>query len=135
MNRAGKSFIAFAIFGLGSAIIADIARADSHGNEYVHSRAFKGQIYVMYQDHMSLYTFDNDAVGQSNCYDECAKNWPPAVLDAGTELGENYSLIQRTDGTMQAAFRGLPLYLYSKDRKPGDIKGDGVGGVWRLARP
>jgi len=135
MNIAGKSITAVAVFGLGIAMSADFASADSHGNKYVHSRPFNGQVYVMYQDHMSLYTYDNDTVGQSNCYDECAKNWPPATLDAGTKLGESYSLIQRADGTMQAAFRGLPLYLYSKDRKPGDVNGDGVDGLWRLARP
>ncbi len=26
-----------------------------------------------------LYTFKKDKMGVSNCYDECAKNWPPLV--------------------------------------------------------
>ena len=108
--------------------------ADSHGNDFVHSRTNNGQIYIMYQNHMSLYTFENDEIGESNCYGACAKTWPPALLPAGTPLGENYSLIQRSDGTMQAAFKGQPLYLYIKDRKIGDTKGDGVGNVWFLAR-
>jgi predicted lipoprotein with Yx(FWY)xxD motif len=109
--------------------------ADSHGNEFVHSRTNNGQIYIMYQTHMSLYTFENDEIGKSDCYGSCAKTWPPALLPAGTPLGENYSLIQRTDGSMQAAFKGQPLYLYVGDNKIGDIKGDGVGDVWFLARP
>ena len=135
MNIKKKATKAIAISALGLVMSADAASADSHGNKFVHSRAFNGQIYVMYQDHMSLYTYDEDQAGVSNCYNECAKNWPPATLDAGTKLGENYTLIKRADGTMQAAFRGMPLYLYSKDRKPGHISGDGVGGVWHLARP
>jgi predicted lipoprotein with Yx(FWY)xxD motif len=135
MNTTIISIAAVAVFGLVSVISADTAIADSHGNKFVHSRAFNGHIYVMYQDHMSLYTYSEDEIGKSNCYNECAKDWHPATLDAETKLGESYSLINRADGTIQAAFRGMPLYLYSKDRKPGDIYGDGVDGVWHLARP
>ena len=124
-----------AVVFAGSVMIAQIAVADSHGNDFVHSRAFNGQTYVMYQDHMSLYTYDKDAPHTSNCINDCTTDWMPATLDAGTPLGENYSLFERADGTMQAAFRGQPLYRYAKDQKPGDIFGDGVDGVWRLARP
>lgn len=124
-----------ALTGLTLTVLTATATADSHGNEYVHSRPFKGQVYVMYQDHMSLYIYDRDQAGVSTCYDQCAEIWPPALLEPGTELGESYSLIPRNDGTLQAAFRGRPLYLYSQDQKPGDLKGDGVNGVWHLARP
>jgi len=126
---------AVAISALGLVMSVMPASADSHGNKFVHSRAFKGQVYVMYQNHMSLYTYDGDRVGVSNCNDECATNWIPALLDAGTDLGESYTLIKRANGKMQAAFRGMPLYLYLKDQAPGDINGDGVAGVWHLARP
>lgn len=127
-----KAIIAVTLSGLGFAMSAS---ADSHGNKFVHSRAFNGQTYVMYQDHMSLYTYDKDPAGVSKCIDECAVDWRPALLDAGTRLGENYSLLRRVDGTMQAAFRGKPLYLFSGDKTPGDTNGDGVDGVWHLARP
>ena len=120
-------------FGVG--LSGGAAYADNHGNAFVHSRPFKGQVYVMYQDHMALYTYDKDEPGISNCSGTCALVWKPAILDTGVDLGESYSLIERDDGRMQAAFRGMPLYLYAGDRKPGDITGDGVDGVWRLARP
>lgn len=135
MHTVGNAVKAIALSGLGLAIFTTGVAADSHGNFFVHSRAFNGQVYVMYQDHMSLYTYDNDQEGVSNCYGECAAIWPPALFAPDTKLGVSYSLIMRTDGTMQAAFRGQPLYLYSEDQKPGDLKGDGVGGVWHLARP
>jgi len=111
------------------------AMADSHGNDFVHSRTNNGQYYVMYQTHMSLYTFKNDTAGVSTCYDTCAQNWPPAVFPASTPMGENYSLIQRSDGSLQAAYKGQPLYLSNLDKKIGDTNGDGVGNVWVLARP
>ena len=37
-------------------LLTSPASADSHGNEFVHSRTNNGQIYMMYQNHMSLYT-------------------------------------------------------------------------------
>lgn len=111
------------------------ASASSHGNALVHSRKFNGIIYMMNQVHMSLYTYARDKPGVSTCYDDCARNWPPVILDAGAKLGENYSLIKRKDGRMQAAYKGRPLYMFIGDKKPGDINGDGVGGVWRLAKP
>lgn len=135
MCLRGNIIVAIAISGLGAGAISHPAMADSHGNKYVHSRAFNGQVYVMYQDHMSLYTYDKDKVGVSNCIEECTVTWKPALLEPGTGLGQNYTLIKREDGSMQAAFRGKPLYLYAGDKRPGDITGDGVDGMWRLARP
>src|SRR5262249_11544235 len=32
---------------------------------------------------MTLYTFDKDEKGKSNCYDKCAANWPPLKAEAG----------------------------------------------------
>ena len=120
---------------IASLALATPAFADSHGNEFVHSRTNNGQIYMMYQTHMSLYTLDDDPEGISTCYGACARNWPPALLPVGTPLGENYSLIARRDGSMQAAFKGHPLYLSKLDTKIGETNGDGVNGVWWLARP
>ena len=129
-KRAPLALVTLAALGPGGT-----ALADQHGNDYVHSREFRGQVYVMYQTHMSLYTYDKDPLGESTCYGECTETWIPATLENGVELGKSYTLIKRRDGSYQAAFRGKPLYLYSGDKKIGDINGDGIGGVWRLARP
>ncbi len=32
------------------------------------------------------------------------------------------------------AYDGKPLYTYAKDKKAGDMKGDGVGSVWHAAK-
>ncbi len=109
--------------------------ADSHGNALVHSRAFNGQTYMMYQTHMSLYIFDKDGENTSACYGECAATWPAATLPKDSALGKNYSLFQRDDATWQIAYKGQPLYLYAGDARPGDVNGDGFGGVWHLAKP
>jgi predicted lipoprotein with Yx(FWY)xxD motif len=36
----------------------------------------------------------------------------------------------RTDGTVQVTYNGWPLYYYEKDKAPGDVTGQDVGGVW-----
>jgi predicted lipoprotein with Yx(FWY)xxD motif len=42
------------------------------------------------------------------------------------------SIIDRSDGTSQWAYNGMPLYLYHDDAAPGDAEGDGKGGVWHI---
>lgn len=117
------------------ALTAGAALAEWHGNDLVHAREYQGILYMMNRQHMSLYTYDGDEPGVSNCTGACAENWPPATLPAGTEMPENYSLIAREDGRMQIAHDGRPLYRYSGDRRVGDRRGDGIDGVWRLATP
>lgn len=96
---------------------------------------FNGETYLMDAHKMTLYTFDKDGKGISNCYDDCAAKWPPLMGEAGTDLAKGYSLIKRKDGGMQVAYKDQPLYLWFKDKKPGDMTGDGVKGVWHTARP
>lgn len=88
----------------------------------------------------TLYLFTKDTKDTSNCYDNCAKAWPP-LLSAGKPKGMDgvdASLLgttQRKDGTMQVTYKGYPLYYYTPDQQPGDIKGQGVGSVWYVISP
>jgi len=84
---------------------------------------------------MTLYTYSADGVNQSACNDECAKAWPP--LSAVSDMGDTSDWIkfEREDGSMQWAYKGKPLYTYVKDKKPGDMSGDGKGGKWKVAKP
>lgn len=82
-----------------------------------------------------LYTFRNDAEGVSNCYDNCAVNWPPFFAQADDVAEPPYSIVERTDGTLIWAKEGWPLYYWIGDTAPGMTTGEGVGGVWDVARP
>ena len=86
---------------------------------------------------MTLYTFDRDAAGsgKSVCNGPCATNWPPFAADAGAAASGDWSVVTRDDGARQWAFRGKPVYHWSKDVRPGDRTGDGFNGVWRVAKP
>lgn len=90
-----------------------------------------GKEYVADPSYMTVYTFDHDAQGVSNCYDGCARAWPP-VLTTQAQVAAPLSVITRKDGKHQLAIFGKPLYTYFQDKKQGDATGDGVGGVWHL---
>ncbi|MEL6641311.1 MAG: hypothetical protein AAFP98_08360 [Pseudomonadota bacterium] len=93
------------------------------------------QSYLTASNGMTLYTFDRDGSGVSNCYDSCATSWPPFLAPAGAQSpGGGLTAIQRNDGSLQWAKNGAPLYFWQGDRAPGDTTGDGVGGVWHVAR-
>ena len=86
---------------------------------------------------MTLYTFDKDTgfSGKSVCNGACATNWPPFMAGAGDQSGGDWTIVTRDDGSRQWAYDGKPLYLWSKDRKPGDMTGDGFNNAWRAVRP
>ena len=84
---------------------------------------------------MTLYTFDKDLPGRSVCNGQCAANWPPFAAGATDHEGGDWTLVTRDDGSKQWAWLGMPLYLWSKDQKPGDRSGDGVNKVWHAVKP
>lgn len=90
---------------------------------------------------MTLYRFNPDEPGVSSCYDECAENWPPLLLEEGETLGVNAGVVgklgtaEREDGTNQITYEGMPLYYWINDSEPGDATGQGVGDVWYVVPP
>jgi len=82
---------------------------------------------------MTLYTYLKDTPQQSNCNDACAKQWPP-VAATGAPPSDAWTVVTRTDGSKQWAYRGKPVYGWIKDARPGDITGEGVAnGAWKIA--
>ena len=99
------------------------------------------------QNNQAMYFFANDVTGgESNCNGGCAEAWPPVLrevseLNLSSYLNEaDFGMITREDGQRQLAFKGWPLYYFSPNRdgeleEPGQFLGDGVGGVWYVAKP
>jgi predicted lipoprotein with Yx(FWY)xxD motif len=91
----------------------------------------------------TLYVFDRDTSPTSSCTGNCAGTWPAVVLPAGATAPvagaglTGLTAVARPDDAtkMQVAWNGKPLYTYAADTGPGDTKGDGVGGVWHVAKP
>lgn len=85
----------------------------------------------------TLYTYDKDepGSGKSACTGSCASSWPPLFAAGSDTPSSDYSIVTRDDGKRQWAYRGKPLYYFSKDEKPGDMTGDGMLGAWHVAKP
>jgi predicted lipoprotein with Yx(FWY)xxD motif len=89
---------------------------------------------------MTLYVFDGDNPNASNCDAGCVETWPPLLLAAGDPiapmgLSGTLRAVTRGDGRLQVVYEGRPLYFFVGDTQVGDVTGDGVGGVWHVARP
>lgn len=88
----------------------------------------------------TLYYFTKDAVlNSSSCTDGCLANWPvfnEADPIIGTGLDEaDFDEFMRADGVMQTTYKGWPLYYFTNDAVAGDTNGEGVLGVWYVAKP
>lgn len=121
------------IIGLAHSLIACASSSDSYysSNKYADKKV---ETVLTNNSGMSLYTFDKDTAKNSNCNGNCAALWPPLLVKEGEQKPTSYTQIKRNDGSLQWAFNGQPLYTWVRDTKPGDITGDGVKGVWHLAK-
>ena len=84
----------------------------------------------------TVYTFDKDTVGsgKSACNGPCAQLWPPVAAQASDAASGDWSIVTRDDGSKQWAYKGAPIYTFSKDAKPGDITGDKFKDVWHVIK-
>lgn len=91
------------------------------------------------KDGKTLYFFSSDAAGTPTCTGGCETTWPLYYsADASTDLNLNKAEVgevTRADGRKQSTYRGYPLYYFAGDAAKGDVKGDGVGGIWFVAKP
>lgn len=113
--------------GAGDDPLATVATADTDLGEVLVS-----------DDGATLYLFDSDPEDGSACTDACAETWPP--LPGPVEAGDGadaalVGTIERPDGTTQTTYAGHPVYRYAADGGPGDVEGQGVGGVWWVLAP
>ena len=125
-------------FGMAAAIalaawsVPGPAQADEYG-PFKEMKTSAGTVLTD-QKGMTLYTYDKDEKGMSNCVDQCAVNWPPAMATASDKPAGDLTIIKRPDGTMQWADDGKPLYTFIKDKKPGDVTGDNLKDVWHVVK-
>lgn len=97
--------------------------------------------FLVAHNGMTLYLFGVDEENVSVCYDECAINWPPLLLEPGELLIGGFGvtgelgITERTDGTLQVTYNGYPLYFWINDEAPGDTTGQGVNDVWFVVEP
>ena len=87
----------------------------------------------------SLYFFSKDTKDNSQCMNGCLDTWPVFYrenIETGDGLNaSDFGTITRADGSLQTTYKNWPLYYFANDANAGDTNGDGVGGVWFIAKP
>jgi predicted lipoprotein with Yx(FWY)xxD motif len=87
----------------------------------------------------SLYLFEADTNGKSNCTSAgCVAEWPPFIAAGTAQVGAGLAADQlgtttRADGHQQVSYHGHPLYYFAGDAQPGTASGQGLndnGGLW-----
>ena len=84
---------------------------------------------------MTLY-YNTSDTASAVCSGGCASAWPPfvssTVPNASASLPGALSLLTDSNGS-QVTYNGHPLYTYSGDTAPGQVNGEGSGGIWFVA--
>ena len=73
------------------------------------------------EDGATLLLSQNDAPDVSNCMDACAVEFPPLRATRDAVPFGDWSLVSRTDGPPQWAYRSHPLYTWSAEEEPGEV--------------
>ncbi len=126
------------ILVLAFSLLAGLAIAADNMNGYTVNLVINDTLGsdLVNETGFTIYYFENDAPGNgtSTCTGGCSEIWPPFYAENITVPESlnamDFTDAMRTDGMEQTAYKGWPLYLYSKDTKPGDANGQGVNGIW-----
>jgi len=92
----------------------------------------------------TLYLFTADSGGSISCvtgYSNCPASWPPLLTGGkplagpGVDTGLLGTVHRTSPAGLQVTYGGHPLYLYVDDKRPGDVKGQGVIAMWYVVSP
>ena len=83
-------------------------------------------------DGFTLYAFKGDVTrdGQSCITAACKVEWKPVAAPALAVPVGDFSVVRRSDSSLQWAFKGAGLYTHSGDLAPGDATGIGADPRW-----
>lgn len=91
----------------------------------------------------TLYFYEGDSKGTSNCYEYCAEKYPPFTAKGNLTAGDGIAAsglgtLKRSTGENQVTYDGRPLYYFSADMQPGNTSGNSArmaGGSWFAMAP
>ena len=84
------------------------------------------------QNGLTLYTFDVDDPGVSNCHGKCLNVWPAMLVSSDDNIEAPFGVTVRPNGDLQLMLNNEPLYFFIGDESAGDIRGDNLQGVWHI---
>ena len=98
-----------------------------------------GTTVLVNRSGLTLYSLSAERNGRFICTDmTCLNLWHPVLAPSGGIKGDpvgSLGTVQRPGGGMQVTYRGLPLYTFVNDHKPGSVAGNGFKdvGTWEAA--
>jgi len=101
----------------------------------------ENNFYLAGPNGMTLYGLATGGFGSGRCVNDCARNWPPLVIGGKPVEPEGLkgklAVVKRLapDNRLQVTYQGQPLYYWSRDLKPGDTTGNGIGDIWFTIKP
>ncbi len=140
-GKGGVWFVAATDGSAPAAPVASGAPAASPAETYtVNAATTDVGTFLTGEDGKTLYVFLKDtAPGASVCEGDCIANWPAFLLESDEALAAGdgvtgvLSTFARSDGTMQVAYDGRPVYYFIGDKAAGTTAGQGIGDVWYVA--
>ncbi|MHB1204937.1 MAG: COG4315 family predicted lipoprotein [Rhodospirillaceae bacterium] len=76
----------------------------------------------------SVYSYDKDTATKSMCDGECARVWLPVLAPEFARGGGEWSIVERSPGVRQWAFRKKPRYTNITDTRPRSVEGGDIPG-------
>jgi predicted lipoprotein with Yx(FWY)xxD motif len=129
--------LAFAVTFAAIALASGSVSVDSKSNSKL------GQQILVTSEGRTLYVLSPETSHHLLCASaECLKFWPPLTVSSsstklkdGSGVHGKLSLLHRSNGKWQVMVNGQPVYLFSLDKAPGEVKGQNFksfGGVWHV---
>jgi predicted lipoprotein with Yx(FWY)xxD motif len=135
----------FAIAGCGSSSSSGGSHASSSLVAAARNATLRTDVLVDTHG-MTLYTLSAERAGHFICTRgatvpgssavQCLSLWHPLLVSGSGISGAPVSslgVVKRPDGVgTQVTYRGMPLYSFAEDTKPGDVRGNGFKdvGTW-----
>jgi Uncharacterized protein conserved in bacteria len=129
-----------AVIGVAVAMAATMSHGHNGTVKAAHNATYAS--LLVSSSGMTLYHLTSEKPGSIACTGKCATFWPPLVLSVNAKAkagsgvtASKLGTIKRPDGHTQVTLNGIALYRYSLDKKAGDVKGQGVEGIWYAVTP
>jgi predicted lipoprotein with Yx(FWY)xxD motif len=132
LGVAAASAAVLAACGGGGSSSATASSAKTSGGPAISTGKVGGNTVLVDSNGMTLYALSVEKQGHFICTDKtCLSVWHPVKGKPSGSVG-SLGTVTRPDGTVQAAYKGKPLYTFAQDMAAGDAKGEGFKdvGVW-----
>jgi predicted lipoprotein with Yx(FWY)xxD motif len=123
--------------GAGSSAAAKTTAASSASGGVVKTATNPtlGATVLTNSSGMTLYRLSAERAGKFICDTAaCTQLWHPLAASTTSKPSGVASLatVKRPDGSEQVTYKGMPLYTFAQDQRPGDAKGEGFKdvGTW-----